>query len=306
MPTFLAAVAIEDVTPGLPAERVLERQEQGADAVAARGEDDAGAEIAQRRHHAIKALHGDLNVVDLLGPHRRRQLQAYRAGSLESGQFEPFAPGIAADGDALAVQTQDGSEQVLLGGGVPAAIAIAVNPEPVLRIGQQPVRVPVEAALALQRHLAFPVAARCHGQRATDPAIAEQDRADPLLERRPFRHDRRKRHPPRQAAAGDSILGGNPAVAVRVEIQIDVAWANFIDDNGRDSAASRAIGQLPIAAPEKRSQLRSIGCATFAAYHARHSALSNPSDCTNDSAFALNAVRADCRNRTAYPTILSA
>ena len=71
--------------------------------------------------------------------------QANRAGSLERHKCQPRACRVGTDGIAAGSDREDGGEEEMLGGRVPAAVVVEVDPQVVLCAGVGPVRVAVSA-----------------------------------------------------------------------------------------------------------------------------------------------------------------
>src|SRR5262249_57256738 len=84
-----------------------------------------------------------------------------------------------ADREPLLVQAQDRAKEEFIMGGIPAAVTVAIDPDAILRIGEEAVGIAIDPpdrhGLAVQPDAALDIATRGDAQRPARPAVTEQD-----------------------------------------------------------------------------------------------------------------------------------
>src|SRR5262249_9161749 len=146
--------------------------------------------------------------------------------SFQPGKAQLFAGRVSANGETLIVNAQDGGTQEFLTEGIPNAIAVVIDPDAILSVAEQAVGVAVHAAnhdlLAVHVGAAFHLPAGGNAQRPADPTEAKDDSASELPAGGARGDHGLERDAPFHARALYQVLGRDVAVAIGIDVEIDL------------------------------------------------------------------------------------
>ena len=159
------------------------------------------------------------------------------------------------------VEIEDRRVQELLGRRIPAAVAVQVDPDPVLRVGQESVAIAVHpphgAGLARHRDGPFQVSRGGIAERSPGRAQAKDDGARRGLRLFSLDHRHIQGQAPLNVSPGASLRAGHAialvdlAVAIGIDIEVDIAGPHLIEHDrhaNRPGAAEANLGIAPVLA----------------------------------------------------------
>ena len=173
---------------------------------------------------------------------RLRHFDSDRAGACQLFDGEPRADRIGPHGIAGAAEREDGGAQELFLQFVPAAILVEVDPHAIVGISEETVAVAVHApngeVVVAEPNAPLQVAAGRIAERPGRFAVTKENGAFDFLG--VWRGDVDiERSAPEPVVAGYQVARIDAATAIRIDIQVDVVGADFVDDH-RDADGIRA------------------------------------------------------------------